>query len=111
MNFDLKAPCGNCPFLKEGAIELHDGRLEGIQADLLRNDHSTFQCHKTVHSKRGGEWDDEGRYHASGNESACMGALGWQWKQGRLPIMARLALMSKTITTDQLEALGPRLVD
>lgn len=111
MNFNLKKPCANCPFLKEGAIELRPGRVEGIQADLLANDFSTFQCHKTVHSKKGGEWDDEGNYQASGNESACMGALGWLWKRGRLPVLGRLAMMRGDVTKDQLNRLADRLID
>ena len=65
-HFRLKKPCANCPFLKEGAIPLSRGRLEGIISTLIEDDHSTFQCHKTVHSKRGGNWDDEGNcgFHA-----------------------------------------------
>ncbi|HBX5175140.1 TPA: hypothetical protein MH391_21585 [Klebsiella pneumoniae] len=30
----LKKPCANCPFKKEGAIELAPGRLEGIINDI-----------------------------------------------------------------------------
>ena len=56
-HYRLKKPCANCPFLKEGAIPLSRGRLEGIISTLIEDDHSTFQCHKTVHSKRGGNWD------------------------------------------------------
>ncbi|HGW3237511.1 TPA: hypothetical protein ACNKCC_005820, partial [Klebsiella pneumoniae] len=45
----LKKPCANCPFRKEGAIELAPGRLEGIINDIVENDMTTFHCHKTVH--------------------------------------------------------------
>lgn len=67
----LKKPCANCPFRKEGAIELVPGRLEGIINDIVENDMTTFHCHKTVHSKSGGEWDEEGNYAPSGQESMC----------------------------------------
>ena len=45
-HFRLKKPCANCPFLKEGAIPLSRGRLEGIISTLIEDDQSTFQCHK-----------------------------------------------------------------
>lgn len=47
-HYRLKRPCSNCPFLKEGAIELAPGRLHGIIEQLTSDDHSTFPCHKTV---------------------------------------------------------------
>lgn len=95
--FRLKRPCHNCPFLKEGAIELAEGRLEGIIDGLMRDDHSTFHCHKTVHSKRGGEFDDEGNYTPSGHEAMCAGAAATLMKKGRPNIAMRLAFMTKAI--------------
>lgn len=80
MNFNMTQPCGNCPFKKECAIELAPGRVDGIKEHLLGSDYNTFQCHKTVHGPRGGEWDDEGEYCASGHESACAGAMVWLLK-------------------------------
>ncbi|WP_244137517.1 hypothetical protein [Burkholderia pyrrocinia] len=60
--FKLRRPCENCPFRKEGAIKLARGRLDGIVEHLIRDDHSTFQCHKTVHNTpTGGEWDDNAK--------------------------------------------------
>ena len=48
-----KRPCSNCPFrCDDDAIELRPGRLEGIIAGLLRNDMSTFVCHKTLDTQR-----------------------------------------------------------
>jgi hypothetical protein len=77
--FALKKPCENCPFRKQGAIDLRPGRLEGIIESLLKDDWETFQCHKTVHNPRtGGEWvDDDGehRYIPSGREAMCAGAI------------------------------------
>jgi hypothetical protein len=86
MNFKLKKPCENCPFLKEGAIKLSPGRLDDI-IETLKNDQNHFQCHKTVHSKRGGDWiedeDGELHYQPSGNESQCVGSMVYLLKQGR----------------------------
>lgn len=95
--FRLKRPCANCPFLKEGAIALSPGRLEGIVENLMDNDGSSFHCHKTVHSKLGGEFDDEGEYQPSGKEAMCAGAAAYLMKKGRPTIGMRLAFMSKTV--------------
>lgn len=96
-NFNLKKPCANCPFRKEGAIELRPGRVKGIVKDLKRDDHSIFVCHKTLDSKQ---------------VSACMGALGYLWREGRrMPVMARLALVYGLITKEDLEAVQADLID
>jgi hypothetical protein len=87
----LKKPCSNCPFRKEGAIHLSEGRLEAIIDHLVKNDYSTFQCHKTVHHKTGGDWDDEGNYLPSGNESMCAGAAAYLMKLGRPTVGMRIA--------------------
>lgn len=92
--FRLKRPCGNCPFRKKGAIELSEGRLEGIVEHLMENDSSSFHCHKTVHSSQGGEFDDDGDYLPSGNEAMCAGAAAYLMKKGRPTIGMRLAFMS-----------------
>lgn len=90
-HFKLKRPCENCPFLKVGAIELLPGRLEGIIDDLVSDDHTSFQCHKTVHNKRtGGEYDEDGKYTASGRESMCAGAMIYLEKLGRPSVAMRL---------------------
>ncbi|EHT4851901.1 hypothetical protein KX882_002469 [Escherichia coli] len=47
--FALKAPCKNCPFLKENGIELVEGRLDSIKEDLINNDETPFFCHKTTY--------------------------------------------------------------
>lgn len=96
-HYRMKTPCVNCPFRKRGAIELAPGRLEGIIEGLMEDDHSTFQCHKTVHSKRGGEFDENGDYTPSGNESMCAGAASFLMKKGRPTVGMRIAFMTKTI--------------
>jgi hypothetical protein len=87
----LKKPCANCPFRKEGAIELRPGRLTGIIESMLENDRSTFQCHKTVYSKRGGTSDDEGTYTPSGHEAMCAGAAAYLLKKHRPTVTMRAA--------------------
>lgn len=90
----LKKPCANCPFLKEGAIRLQRGRLRGIADSLERDDHAGFPCHKTVHHKKGGEWDDEGNYQPSGNEKMCAGAAAWLMKQRMPNVAMRMAIVT-----------------
>lgn len=50
MNFDMKTPCSNCPFLPGSMTNrtLSDERMEEI-ISTLQND-GTFQCHKTIES-------------------------------------------------------------
>lgn len=92
--FALKKPCANCPFLKEGAIDLAPGRLDGIIEHLTTDDMATFQCHKTVHSKRGGEWEEDedgnSKYIPSGRESYCAGALIYLEKARKPTVAMRL---------------------
>ena len=90
MHFKLRRPCENCPFLKQGAIDLEPGRLDGFIESMVQDDHSTFQCHKTVHGPRGGKWDEDGEYHASGNESMCVGAMIYLEKLGRPTVGMRV---------------------
>lgn len=115
MNLNLKKPCANCPFLRDGAIELSPGRLEGIITDLAADDGINFQCHKTVHSKHGGEWvegeDDEQYYEPSGNESMCIGSAIYMLKIGRPSISMRFALMVKMITLDELVAQNDKIIE
>ena len=78
--FALRKPCQDCPFNRDGAIELNPGRLEGFIASMLDNDWTTFSCHKTTFSRNGGDWDDEGEYVPSGKEAHCMGAMAYLQK-------------------------------
>lgn len=109
--FRLKRPCANCPFLKEGAIELEPGRLQGIIDHLVEDDSSSFSCHKTVHCKKGGEWDDEGVYHASGHESMCAGAAAYLLKKGRPTIGMRLAFATGSASPDEWDDAKNLVID
>lgn len=109
--FLLKKPCGNCPFLKDGAIDLAPGRFDGIKAELLHDDTKIFQCHKTVHSAKGGEWDDDGNYHASGQESHCVGALIYLEKVGRPNVAMRLGRAMGLYDDTALLSLYEQIID
>ena len=97
VNHKLKVPCANCPFRKEGAIELMPGRVKAIVKTLTKDSHY-FQCHKTT-------------YGAANEESVCMGSVAWMLKnRGRISIITRLALMSKQITIAEIEKSYPLLI-
>lgn len=88
-------------FLKAGGIELNPGRLEGIKKHLLRDDYSSFYCHKTTHHT-GEEEGDEG-YRPSGKEAHCAGAVAFLLSHGRHNIAMRLALIEGHITPADFE--------
>ena len=111
-HFKLHSPCGNCPFLKFGAIELAPGRLDGIVEQLVTDDHSTFHCHKTVHNDRtGGVWNDEGHYVASGKESMCAGAMIYLEKMGRPTVGMRLGRVFGLYDPDRLRPTFADVID
>jgi len=116
-HFKLRRPCENCPFRKKGAIPLAPGRLEGIIELLVRDDHSTFQCHKTVYNAHtGGEWDDNGNYLVSGQESMCAGAMIYLEKIGRPTVGMRLGCVFGQYDSERLlpafgDIIDPRTDD
>lgn len=88
MNFDLKRPCHNCPFIRDTEMVLRPGRMQGI-AQTLECDYQVFPCHKTTHHY---ESEEEDGYMCDGREQACMGALAYTLRfHGRLPVAARIA--------------------
>lgn len=92
----VKRPCSNCPFRRDGAgVELSPGRLEGIVAGLLRDDHQTFVCHKTLDSQR----------------MTCAGAVGLMSKLGRLPVIARMGLACGVIHQEDIAASAAQVID
>jgi hypothetical protein len=90
VNFNLKKPCANCPFLKEGAIELNEGRVEGIVAGLLSNDRECFVCHKTLDLK-----GDKKR-------SQCVGSMVYLLKVGQPSVSMRMAAACDMLDYDGL---------
>lgn len=110
--FRLRKMCANCPFRRDGhAIPLNPGRLEGIVDDLLQDDMSTFQCHKTVHCDKGGEWDEDYKYLPSGHEAMCAGAMGYLYKAGRPTVAMRMALALGLLTEAELSHMADEIID
>jgi hypothetical protein len=109
--FACARPCGNCPFLKVGAIELNPGRLEGIVASLLENDWTTFSCHKSVHSKHGGDWSDDGHYVPSGKEAHCMGAMAYLLKIGMPNVPMRIGFATGMLHVADVKACEDLVIE
>lgn len=87
MNFDMKKPCSNCPFLKSGGIRLHQKRVREIAAALLDSQGRTFTCHRTTVDS-----DDDERGMVDGpNATHCAGALIFAEKNGNQTQMMRIA--------------------
>lgn len=68
MNFNLRKPCKDCPFLIDRRFSLHPRRVDEIGRALVR-EQKTFACHKTV------KHDDDGRAISHKDEEHCAGAL------------------------------------
>jgi hypothetical protein len=110
--FNLKKPCADCPFRKEGAIFLSPGRLEGIIEQLVNDDWTTFHCHKTVHNTRtGGDWSEEGEYTCSGQESMCAGAAIYLEKLGCPTVAMRLGHMTGAYNPELLKPAFYDVID
>jgi hypothetical protein len=110
--FKLRGPCVDCPFRKDGAISLAPGRFEAIVETLVANDYSTFFCHKTVHNGRtGGEWDDDGNYEASGQESMCAGAIIYLEKLARPTVGMRIGRVLGLYPPDHLAQHFDTIID
>ncbi len=91
-----KRPCSNCPFRHdESAIQLQPGRIEGIVEGLLRDDLQTFVCHKTLDTDR----------------MSCAGAIAVMHKLGRLPVIARLGLVTGVLSVEDLAVCAAMVID
>lgn len=82
--------CSNCPFLDNGkSIHLREGRVDQIKKDLLEDDWSSFNCHKTVY--------DLNKDMQSGNTQEpkmCAGAYNYLKSKGRPNMQMRFALLT-----------------
>lgn len=84
--FELKRPCANCPFRNDAqAIGLAAGRLDQIKRDLLSDDHSSFDCHKSVYRKNSTVQKPKDQ------RKMCAGAASFLMEQGRPTVSMRLA--------------------
>lgn len=90
--FDLKAPCGNCPFRRDKA------HLFGLSEDRVREIVSaqSFQCHKTVDY---GEFDDPDKRQGD-NPQQCAGLMAMLHAEGRpnqiMQVAERLGVFDPT---------------
>lgn len=109
----LRVPCGDCPWRRDGAIELMPGRLQGIAQGLLARDDSAFFCHKLLSGDRLDEACDEEEKKPSGyvsgdKDAMCAGAIAFQLKADRPPVMLRVAFAlgaSKPSDWDEAKAM------
>ena len=93
MNYNLKRPCDNCPFRREGGIPLHPARIHDIADMMLDWQGGTFPCHKTV------DHDDRN----TTTEKHCAGALIFADKNGNATQMMRIAGRLRMFNPDELE--------
>jgi hypothetical protein len=88
----MTKPCNNCPFLREGYIELNPGRVRGIVKHLLESDMHGFPCHKTTTA--GG---------ASGKkEKQCAGAMIYLLKAKRPNVLMRVCMSFRSLNVERL---------
>lgn len=97
MNINVKKPCANCPFKREGAIELREGRLAQIARELMANDQTPFLCHKTVYRSGSKACHDRG-------ESVCAGSMIFLLKAGAPNVAMRMAAALGLIDFKDLRA-------
>lgn len=116
VNLNVKRSCANCPFRKQGAIELHPGRLEGIVGDLLADDRTPFLCHKTVY-REGNEGevvvDEDGNEESlpGPKSSVCAGSMVFLHKLGQPNVAMRLGYALKMITPEDLDAQRDQIIE
>jgi hypothetical protein len=83
MNYDLKRPCIDCPFLR-GKAFLRSARARQIATDVLVRG-QTFSCHKTL------DYSGEGEPRDTKHTQHCAGALIMCENAGRPNQMMRIA--------------------
>ncbi len=99
MKFDQTAPCGNCPFRREGHIPLRPARARDIAESQLSSRGATFTCHKTTVS------NGDGSERVDGPKAQhCAGALIFQLKNENMTQMVRIAGRLGMFDPDKLMA-------
>lgn len=79
MNYNVKKPCANCPFLKgKGAVRLREERAHEIGGMMLSPSGGDFVCHKTTH-------------RPNESQSHCAGAIAFALKNGNMTQMMRIS--------------------
>ncbi len=84
MNYNLKKPCANCPFLADDskAVRLSRTRAEEIGGMMLSFNGGDFICHKT--SSRTNDLPES-------EESHCAGAIAFALKFDNMTQMMRIS--------------------
>ncbi|MNY85798.1 hypothetical protein D3C78_19980 [compost metagenome] len=102
--FNVKKPCADCPFLKDSTMNksLHPERLSEITEELLKDDHNSFSCHKTVN------YDDTSD---KTNEQQCFGSMVYLQKIGRPNVAMRLAYMTKHLDYDTVKQYADKIIE
>lgn len=79
MDYTMRSPCDQCPFLAKNRRAYSTERLEAFAS-------GAFHCHKT-----GTTDDDTGNFIATKNSLACAGALIYLERRNRPNQMMRIA--------------------
>lgn len=109
MEFKLKQPCSDCPFLKDPYFHLEKGRRKEI-ADSLQSD-QTFICHKTINYDK--DWtyegDEEEVFTPAEHHQHCAGALAVMIKSKTLlnNFLYRLAIMAGIFDPNKVKLDAP----
>ncbi|MHD0644508.1 hypothetical protein ACYPKM_02575 [Pseudomonas aeruginosa] len=106
-------PCANCPFRKKGGIELEDGRLDEIKAQIVANDTQPFICHKTL-LRNGAENGDGNTFEVPvpmSKQAACAGASAWLWKHGNSTVSMRINEVTGRVPLSTWEKIADLVVD
>lgn len=101
-----KAPCANCPFLKEVGFVLRKGRRKQIADGLENNDYNNFLCHKTLGSEEEETEDLEGSVRTLqtlDSSKICAGSASVTLKDRNPSIALRLLVMSDKSTLELAE--------
>lgn len=94
----MTRPCAHCPFLREGAIELQPGRLDGIVAGLLADDHEGFICHEVAYAPRP-------------RRVQCAGAMVMLLKAGQPSVLMRLGAVYGLVDFEALRDQADDVID
>ena len=88
MRYDMRRPCDNCPFLREGGIRLTRGRAREIAGMMIAGGPGDFPCHKTTIDVEDGDGTCDRA--ATPDSKHCAGALIFAEKNGTATQMMRI---------------------
>lgn len=104
--FNLKKPCENCPFLKDGRMleSLHPERMQDIIYTL--HEDRPFHCHKTI------DYGKEDKMGQVDDALYCAGSLVYLSKFGRYNLPMRmgiaLQLFKPELLTGHEQVIDPK---